>query len=245
MGSGAARPDAFKNLERAARKGSLHGLIQRPVIKEMKIRKPAATLLLVIGVCLSACEDRKDPPTFEGQTITSLTIRHTTPKLVQDRRLSHLMSSQPGTIYSGEKIDEDIKTLFESGLVDDARFSLKPVGQSLEVIASVSTRRPLVSIWNVVGNTEFSDQVLWKQLSEPLANRISQALVYDLETDEPIIHQDEGFVREALPEVCEELERFYRSKGFAEVKVSVRSWEGESPRDLDFVFMIEENPGEE
>jgi len=212
----------------------------------MKTRKAAATLWIVIGVSLSACDNRNDPPAFDGFTITSLTIRHMTPKLVQDRQLSRFISSQPGTIYSGEKINEDIKTVFESGLVDDLSFSVEPGGDSLRVIASVSTRRGFGPVW-LVGNTEFSDLILWKQISAPLAERLSRAMtvVYDLETDEPIIHRDEGLVEEVLPAVCVELENFYRSKGFYDVKVSARAWKGGSPTASDFVFGVEENSGDE
>lgn len=202
----------------------------------------SAARWLLFGLCLSACDERKEPPSLEGQTITSLTIRHTTPKLVQDRRLSRNIISQPGTLYSEEKIDDDIKNVFESGLVDDVAFAVKPGDGSLELIASVSTRPGFGPLW-LVGNSGFSDQMLWKQISAPLAERLSRAMtvVYDLETDEPIIHRDEKLVSEVLPAVCDELERFYRSKGFPDVKVSTRSWEKKAPTDSDFLFVVEEN----
>lgn len=208
----------------------------------MKTWSVAAIVSLVLGVFLSSCDERKEPPKFEGLTITSLAIRHTTPKHVEDFRLTRFISSQPGSIYSEENIDSDIKNLFESGLVDDLTFSVKPGDNGLELIVSVSTRLRFGPVL-LVGNTEFSGQMLWRQISEPLAQRISSAVtvVLDLETDEPIIHRDEGLVSEVLPAVCNELESFYRRKGFHDVRVSARSWEGESPTDSDFHFVIEED----
>lgn len=217
-----------------------------PLTLIMKTRKVAATFWIVIGAFLSACGDRKDPPAAEGRTITSLTIRHTTPKLVQDRQLLRFIRSQPGTTCSDKKIDEDVKTVFESGLVDDVSFSVKPGGDSVQVIATVSTRRGGGPGFSVVGNTKFSEQMLWMQISQPHAIRMSRAMtvVYDLETDEPIIYRDEGLVSEVLPAVCDELENFYRSAGFPNVKVRTRSRNTEVPTESDFLFVIEENAGE-
>jgi outer membrane protein assembly factor BamA len=203
-------------------------------------------LWCILLVLLSACNEKRDLPKAKNQTIASFSIRHTTPKLVRDSRLSPLISSQPGTIYSEDKIDNDIKSLWDSGLVEDVKFLMTSSGDSVDLIASISTRRGFGPVL-LRGNTSFSDQMLWKQVSEPLAARISQAVtvVFDPLTDEPIVHSDRLLVGEVLPAVCRELEQFYRREGFQDAKVRTESWNGESPTADDFVFVIDERSGEE
>ncbi|MBN8459457.1 MAG: hypothetical protein J0M04_16640 [Verrucomicrobia bacterium] len=210
----------------------------------MKIPKMCLAQWSFLLIFLSSCAGQREHPAVKGQTIASLCIRHTTPKLVQDRRLSPLISSKPGSPYSEAKIDDDIKSLWESGLVEDAEFAVKSDGSFVHLVASVSTRRPLGPVL-LRGNKAFSDLTLWKQISKPLADRIIRAVtvVYDLATDEPIVHKDERLVGEVLPAVCDELESFYRSKGFQAASVRAEAWNGGPPIINDFGFVIDEHGG--
>ena len=207
----------------------------------MKNRNITLLLWLVLFIWLASCTALRHP-TPKGRTITSLSIRHTTPKLVQDLRISQLISSQPGSIYSEEKLYDDIKSLYESGLIEGGRFSVQTDTNSVHLVASVSTRRGSGPVL-LIGNSAFSDLTLWKQISEPLAKRINRAVtvVYDPVTDEPIAYRDKRLVEEVLPAVCAELERFYRSKGFRDVSVRTESWKGGSASATDFVFVIDEH----
>ena len=209
-----------------------------------KMRNPIASLALwfVLPILLSSCAELRDTSTDQGKTIASLSIRHTTPKLIQDRRLSHLITSQPGTPYSAKKIDDDIKRLWESGLVEDAAFAVKPDGRFVHLVASVSTSRPPGPVL-FRNNKAFSDLTLWKQIGKPFGDRIEKAVTveYDQVTDEPIVRKDKRLLGEVLPTVCQELERFYGSKGFPDARVRVEARNGGPPSSDDFVFVIDEH----
>ncbi len=202
----------------------------------------ALSFLLLIGI--SSCAEQRDHSAAKVKTIASLSFRHTTPKLVQDKKLSLLISSLPGTVYSEEKINDDIKSLWESGLVDDVKFSAKPNGDSVDLIASVSTRRGCCGPVLFVGNSAFSDSKLLKQLSAPVATRISKAtsVVYDVVTDERIIHRDDGLKRDVLPLACKELEHYYHTNGFPDAIVTIRYTDDETLNFSGFIFVIDENP---
>lgn len=199
---------------------------------------------LLFCVALVSCDKPDEAPAFEGKTISKLTFRHTTPKYVQDSRLRSLMSSKVGDAYSADKVDDDIRILWESGLVDDARFLAEPDGQKVHLIAEVATRLgfgpPLF-----VGNTLFSDQLLSKQISEPLAGRIRRALntEYDMVTDQEIVSGVSKFESKVLLLACGELERFYASRGVPGTKVELRLNDGDSASIGDFVFVITEPAG--
>ena len=72
------------------------------------------------------------------------------------------MTSKAGTKYRAENLDTDIKSLYESGLVDDVRFLAEPIGDSVKLIAEVTTRPGLGGV-GFVGNAIFSDQKLAKE----------------------------------------------------------------------------------
>ena len=208
----------------------------------MKIPNLALAPFLFLSVWPPSCSNQERLPAAGERKITSLSIRNATPKYVEDRRISHLISSQPGTIYDEKKIDDDIRTLWESGLVEDVKFSVKSDGDGLHLVAEVSTRRGLGPVI-LTGNTRYSDQMLWKQISRTYADRISRAVDRQLDpiTEKPIIHNDKDLVSDVLPAVCKELKEFYRREGFNEVRIRVESWKGGPPTARDFVFRIDEN----
>ena len=196
----------------------------------------------ILSICLWSCAQEREHSAASEKTIASLSIRHATPKLVQDRRLLQLISSQPRSLYSQEKIDNDIKSLWESGLVEDAAFEVKSDESLIHLVASVSTNKPFGPVL-LRGNKSFSTRVLWKQISKPFTDRMIQAVtvVYDLRTDEPVVHKDERLLVDVLPAVSEELQNFYRSKGFQDVRVRAVAWNGGPPTINDFGFVIDEH----
>ena len=193
---------------------------------------------------MSSCANHEIASAPSQQTITSLSIRYATPKYVEGRRLSALISSQAGTTYSEEKLDADIRKLYESGFVDDVRFSLKKEQNALHLIATIYTRPGFGSVL-FRGNTSFPDYTLFKQLSRSVAARIQKAITreFDPVTDKRIIYKDEHLISEVLPVACNELERFYRGRGIRDAKVLAKSWNGGKPTHDDFGFVIIERAG--
>lgn len=78
----------------------------------------------------------------------------------------------------------------------------KPDGEKIHLIADVTTR-PGSGPVLLKGNRLFSDQRLFKQISEPLAIRVSTAAIteYDKVTDESTVYEDSKFESEVLPGV--------------------------------------------
>ena len=197
--------------------------------------------LLILCVCLSACAEKRSLSALNGKPIASLSIRHTTPKFKQDRQLLSLISSKSGSPFSEEKIDHDIKRMWESGLVEDAKFMVKSDENFVYLTASLSTRLGCGPVL-YRGNKAFSVVTLSKQISKPLMARIANAIniTYDLATDEQIINRDDRLVEEVIPKACDQLEKFYRRKGFQDVKVRATALNGGPPSRNDFGFVIDE-----
>ena len=83
---------------------------------------------------------------FVGQTVRRVVIRYRGAKTVAEARLRTHMAVAAGKKYSQTVLDEDIRTLYSSGLVDDVKFYAKNVADGVEVTAEVVTRRLIAGL---------------------------------------------------------------------------------------------------
>ncbi|NWK55361.1 outer membrane protein assembly factor BamA [Verrucomicrobiaceae bacterium N1E253] len=113
----------------------------------------AGFILFLSGTVTSLAQD------FEGKNISSVSIRYKGARTVDEARLRGHMSVKAGQKYSASRLDDDVRTLYESGLVDDIRFFAEEVGGGVKVIAEVSTRGKIVAV-AFDGNIKFSDKKL-------------------------------------------------------------------------------------
>ena len=155
---------------------------------------------------------------FEGKTISEVVIRYTGSKTVDEDRLRNLMTSKAGTQYHAESLDKDIKSLFESGLVDDVRILAEPTGEKVKLIAEVTTRPGLNGV-GFKGNTVFSDQKLAKETKMKPGGALS---------DEQILTARRN------------IEKYYQGYGYPDVTVTHRLQATDRPGMSDLVFMIDE-----
>jgi outer membrane protein insertion porin family len=155
---------------------------------------------------------------FEGKTISDVTIRYKGPKTVDEARLRNLMLSKTGTTYRAEALDNDIKSLYESGLVDDVRFLAEPVGNGVNLIAEVTTRPGLGGV-GFVGNSIFTDQKLAKESKMKAGGALS---------DEQIL------------EARRNIEKYYQGYGYPDVTVTHRTQATGQPGLSDLIFVIDE-----
>jgi outer membrane protein insertion porin family len=155
---------------------------------------------------------------YEGKTISELTIRFRGTKTVDEARLRNLMASQSGTVYHAESLDNDIKSLYQSGLVDDVRFLAEPVGDQIKLVAEVSTRPALGGV-AFVGNLAFTDQKLAKESKIKAGGSMS---------DEQIL------------EARRNIEKYYQDSGYPDILVTHRSQASSQPGLSDIVFVIDE-----
>ena len=155
---------------------------------------------------------------FEGKTITNVTIRYAGAKTVDEARLRNLMISKTGTTYRAESLDNDIKALYESGLVDDVRFLAEPVGDGVNLIAEVTTRPGLGGV-GFVGNSIFTDQKLAKESKVKAGGALS---------DEQIL------------EARRNIEKYYQGYGYPDVTVTHRIQATGQAGLSDLIFVIDE-----
>lgn len=155
---------------------------------------------------------------FEGKNISSVTIRYRGAKTVDEDRLRNLMTSKAGSAYRAEGLDNDIKSLYESGLVDDVRFLAEPVGNGVNLIAEVTTRPALGGV-GFVGNSIFTD----KKLAAESKMKAGGAL-----SDEQIL------------EARRNIEKYYQGYGYPDVTVSHRTQATQQAGMSDLIFVIDE-----
>lgn len=135
-----------------------------------------------------------------------------------EERVRSFMCSRSGGKYSSSLLDDDIRSLYESGLVSDVKMTVNPEGELVKLTAEVEPR-PLPGPPLFVGNKAFSDVRLAKQTS---------------------LRKNSDFTRKELEAECHNLEAFYRKHGYPNAQVSCRSFGGGVPKPDDFTFMIEE-----
>lgn len=155
---------------------------------------------------------------FEGKMISEVSVRYRSEKTVDEALIRNMMATKAGAEYRAERLDNDIKILFESGLIEDVRIFAEPAGEGVRVIADVLTR-PSIGGVGFVGNAKFSDQKLAKETKLKAGSSLS---------DNEIL------------EARRNLEKFYRDYGFPDVLVTHRTQESGQAGMADLIFVIEE-----
>ena len=174
----------------------------------------AGLLSLVFGGLMGSLKAQD----FEGKKISSVDIRYNGTKTVDEARIRNLMSSKAGTVYSAEHLDADVKGLYESGLVEDVRFLAEPVGDTVRLIADITSRSEYAAI-GFVGNTVFSDQKLAKE-----SKLKSRGILSD----------------EVILEARRNIEKYYQGYGYPDVTVKHRMQPTAQQGKADLIFVIDE-----
>lgn len=149
--------------------------------------------------------------------ISDIDININGPKTVTESRIRNYMSVKPGQQFSYDKLDDDVKRLYESGLVDDVRFLAEEDGDRIKIIAEVETRPSLQAI-GFEGNTIFTDSRL-RDASE----MVSGGALNDTE----------------ILKGKRNVEKLYKDKGYPDTTVSYRI-DGNDNGYSNLVFQIQE-----
>jgi outer membrane protein insertion porin family len=177
-------------------------------------RRVVVATLLFLGLAATSVKAQD----IEGKNVSDVAVRYNGAATVDEARLRSFISTRSGESYRSEKVDNDIKALYESGLVDDVRVLAEPSGDSLRVIFDVTTRGTIVAV-GFAGNTVFSDQKLAKETKLKVGGAMS---------DETILSARRN------------LETYYRGYGYPDVSISHRTQPSESGQGFDLIFIIEE-----
>jgi outer membrane protein insertion porin family len=179
-------------------------------------RRVVVATLLFLGLAATSVKAQD----IEGKNVTEVALQYTGPPTVDEARLRSNISTRAGEPYRSEKVDNDIKSLYESGLVDDVRVLAEPVGDGLKVIYDVTTRGTIVAVGFVGNNPDnFSD----KKLAQETKLKVGGAL-----SDEAILSARRN------------LETYYRGYGYPDVSITHRTQPSETGQGYDLIFVIEE-----
>ncbi len=171
--------------------------------------------LFFLGFAASPAKAQGD---IEGKKVAEVNIRFNGKPNVDEARLRNNISTRAGDTYQSEKIDNDIKNIYQSGLVDDVRVLAEPVGESLKVIFEVTTRGVVVEV-GFSGNTKFSDEKLAKETKLKVGGSLSD---------------------EAILTAKRNLETYYKGYGYPDVQISTRTQPSQSGQGLALIFIIDE-----
>lgn len=129
---------------------------------------------------------------FEGKTITSVEIRYRGPKTVDEAAIRNTMATRAGQTYSTERLDADIKKLYESGKVDDVSWLAEPAGNGVKLIAVVATRPALDSV-AFQGNSLFSENKLAKESKLKAGGALSDEQILSARRNIEAFYQGYGY----------------------------------------------------
>jgi len=186
----------------------------------MKARLAIHALNISLG--LASCNDRQHVSSFDGRPIETVGFHFVGEKGVNEKQLSRVIRSAPGSRYSADVINNDIRALFESGLADDVRVLAEPVEGKVSLVFEIRTRPGSGPPMFFIGNTAFSDVRLARELDD---------------IGDP---GAKGDVTDRLNANAARIEEFYRSNGYPETSVRVRTFGGGSATEDDFHFIIDE-----
>ncbi|MGC6566559.1 MAG: outer membrane protein assembly factor BamA [Akkermansiaceae bacterium] len=155
---------------------------------------------------------------FDGKTVKEVEIRYRDVKTVDEARLRSHMSVRAGKEYSQTMLDEDTRTLYSTGLVDDVQWFAEDVTGGVKVIAEVVTR-PLVSGLGFAGNSTFSDNKLAKETDIGVGQILSDAQIIKARKN---------------------IEKLYLGYGYPDVEVTHRLQATERAGYADLIFVIGE-----
>ncbi len=154
----------------------------------------------------------------EGQTISQVEIRFLGSPTVDEARLRNFMSSRAGEAYRAEKLDADVKSLYESGLVDEVRFFAENAGGGVKLIAEVATRPALAAV-GFIGNTVFNDNKLAKESKLKAGGPLSDAQILEARRN---------------------IENYYQGYGYPDVKVTHKLKPASENGQAELMFFIDE-----
>jgi outer membrane protein insertion porin family len=191
-----------------------------PLLNNRGLASVARRVLLAAVFFLALAGMSAKAQDIEGKNVSEVEIRYTGAPTVDEARLRSHISTRAGEEYRSEKVDNDIKSLFESGNVDDVRVLAEPVGDAVKVIFEVTTRGTIVAV-GFTGNSarSFSDEKLAKETKLKVGGALSD---------------------EAILTARRNLETYYRGFGYPDVQISHRTQPSESGQGYDLIFIIEE-----
>ncbi len=163
---------------------------------------------------------------FDGKKVSSVRFRYAGERTVPDKRLADIVQTRAGSTYSSTRVNADLERLVDRGMISpDARVSVHPHGNSVDVIFDVAASQALAGV-GFTGNKEFTDRSLRETLSDSTRG-------VKLETGRVINDKILSAARAAIL-------RVYQEAGYPDTRVSWRAVPTANGAYRDVVFDIVE-----
>ncbi|MCU0795902.1 MAG: outer membrane protein assembly factor BamA [Akkermansiaceae bacterium] len=180
--------------------------------------RAASRVLACLFVVGAACVGSVHGQDFEGKPVTGVDVRINGPRTVDEERLKAFIQLAPGTTYKSDTIDNDIKSLYDSGLINDVRVLAEPVGGGVRVVYDISPREGVIAI-GFIGNSVFSDTKLAKASKMKAGGALSD---------------------QAILEARQNIEQHYMDSGYPDVNITHRIQPSPSGNGSELIFVIDE-----
>lgn len=181
------------------------------------LRGVATSLLFAFVVALlsplpARAQDR------EGVKVRSIEVQYNGPETISRERILAQIRTKVGQDYSANIVEQDIRTLFGTGQVENVRIFGQPQGDGVKVIIAVQTRAVVNEI-EIDGATRISAKALRRRIK--------------LKVNEPANDAE-------LAKARQEIIDAYRAKGFNDIDVQFRIDTNEQRATSRIVFTINE-----
>jgi outer membrane protein insertion porin family len=174
-----------------------------------------AAVLLSLGLVLPPGARAQG---VEGVTITSIEVRYVGPETVSKDRVLANMRTKVGAPYSETTVEDDIRTLYNTGRIQNVRIFGEPAGNGVHVQVILATRA-LVTEIEIAGAESFKARTLRDQIKFKVPSPADA---------------------EKLEEGRQNIIDFYQRKGFPGVDVQLQLVTDESRGTARAVYTISE-----
>jgi len=173
-------------------------------------------VLLPFFVLLSDLSAQMAPPA--GPVVRSIVVQYVGPETISRERVMANLKTKVGDAYSERAAEDDVKTLFATGDVNNVRIFAEPQGDGVKVIVLVQGRAVVTEIL-VEGPVEISPNRLRKELTFKVGDRLSEEQV------------DKS--RRAMVEL-------YQDRNFSGVNITTRVDTNDRTGDSRVIFQVDE-----
>ena len=153
-----------------------------------------------------------------GPVVRSVVVQYVGPETISRQRVMANLKTKVGDLYSERAAEDDVKTLFATGDVNNVRIFAEPQGDGVKVIVLVQGRA-VVSEILIEGPVEISPNRLRKELTFKVGDRLSEEQVEKS--------------RQAMVEL-------YQDRNFSGVNVTTRVDTNDRTGDSRVVFQVDE-----
>jgi len=119
--------------------------------------KACFLIFVCLGLLLSPRWAQAEKEASSGQTIQAIEIRGN--RIVSVESILAKMKTKPGTVFSQQVLDEDLKRLYGTGFFTDIRFDQEQLPGGLKIIAFV-TEKPVIASIQFAGNRVMKEKKL-------------------------------------------------------------------------------------